>query len=389
MVRGNKIFIILFFQLFVLENLYAVKLDINIYNSFEITSIDFNPLTGKYTLEADESIIRNFNKQDTVNITPFKDSILLQINHHNIGVYKTVSFYGRGFINAFTLSATHKKLPSRSYDDNLKIKNIAGKLQLINNVELEHYVAGVVQSEGGGSSDDIQFFFVQAISCRTYALVNYLKHTIDGYNLCDEVHCQYYTGRCENSDITRAVARTSGEVIVDSNYRMISAAFSSNCGGETVNSEDVWSLPTSYLKSVEDTFCTSMSKARWEIKLPKEDFLNTLSIAYNFPINDSATVDSALNFTQKHRKVLFINNIPLKLIRKEFVLRSTFFSTETKADTTYIHGRGFGHGVGLCQQGAIKMAELGFDYHDIIKFYYKNTHIVHYSELKYNFMPQF
>lgn len=387
--KNFVILIILVLQLFSIEKAAAVKLDINIYNSFDITSIDFTPLSGKYTLEADEGIIRDFNKADIVNITPFKDSILLQINHHNVGVYKDVSFYGRGFINAFTLSATNTKIPTRSYDDNLRVKNINGKLQLINNVDLEHYVAGVVQSEGGGSSDDIQFFFVQAISCRTYALVNYLKHTVDGYNLCDEVHCQYYTGRCENSDITRAVARTSGEVIVDSNYRMISAAFSSNCGGETVNSEDVWSLSTSYLRSVQDTFCTSMSKAKWEIKIPKNDFLNTLSVAYNFPLNDTAAVDSALNFKQTQRKVLFVNNIPLKLIRKEFMLRSTFFSTETKGDTVYFHGRGFGHGVGLCQQGAIKMAELGYDYHDIIKYYYKNTHVVHYSELKYNFMPQF
>lgn len=387
--KNFVILIILVLQLFSIEKAAAVKLDINIYNSFDITSIDFTPLSGKYALEADEGIIRDFNKADIVNITPFKDSILLQINHHNVGVYKDVSFYGRGFINAFTLSATNTKIPTRSYDDNLRVKNINGKLQLINNVDLEHYVAGVVQSEGGGSSDDIQFFFVQAISCRTYALVNYLKHTVDGYNLCDEVHCQYYTGRCENSDITRAVARTSGEVIVDSNYRMISAAFSSNCGGETVNSEDVWSLSTSYLRSVQDTFCTSMSKAKWEIKIPKNDFLNTLSVAYNFPLNDTAAVDSALNFKQTQRKVLFVNNIPLKLIRKEFMLRSTFFSTETKGDTVYFHGRGFGHGVGLCQQGAIKMAELGYDYHDIIKYYYKNTHVVHYSELKYNFMPQF
>ncbi len=380
---------ILLIQIVAVQKLSAVYLDINIYNSYKISSINFTPLSGKYTLEADERIIRSFNKENTINITPFKDSVLLQINHHNIGVYKEVSFYGRGFINAFTLSGDNKFIPTHSYDDHLKIKVIDGKLLLINNVDLEHYVAGVVQSEGGGSSNDIQFFFVQAISCRTYALVNYLKHTVDGYNLCDVVHCQVYTGRCTNSDITRAVARTSGEVIVDSNYRMISAAFSSNCGGETVNSEDVWSLPTSYLKSVTDTFCTSMSKAKWELKMQKDEFLNILNIAFDFPLRDSLLVDSALNYTQLHRKIYFTDSIPLKLMRRELKLRSTFFSTEVKGDTVYIHGRGFGHGVGLCQQGAIKMAEIGIDYHDIIKFYYRNTHVIHYSELKYNFMPQF
>lgn len=381
--------LILFLQIVSAQRLLAVNLDINIYNSFEITSINFTPIIGKYTLEADGIIVRDFNKETTVNITPFKDSVLLQINHHNVGVYKKVSFYGRGFINAFTISNKEIKLPSRSYDDNLIARNIDGKLQLINNVDLEHYVAGVVQSEVGGSSDNIQFFYVQAVSCRTYALVNYQKHTVDGYNLCDEVHCQYYTGRCVNSEITRAVARTSGEVIVDSNYQMISAAFSSNCGGETVNSEDVWSLPTSFLKSRQDSFCTSMSKAKWEVKMPKDKFLNVLNIAFDFPLNDTVLVDSTLNFHQKHRKVYFTDSIPLKLIRKELRLRSTFFSTEAKGDTVYIHGRGFGHGVGLCQQGAIKMAELGFDYHAIIQYYYKNTHVVHYSELKYDILPQF
>lgn len=379
----------MFLQIITVQRLTAINLDINIYNSFEINAINFTPLYGKYTLEADGSIIRDFNKETTVNITPFKDSVLLQIDNHNIGVYKEASFYGRGFINAFTISNKEIELPSRSYDDHLKVRLINGKLQLVNNVDIEHYVAGVVQSEGGGSSDDIQFFFVQAISCRTYALVNYLKHTVDGFNLCDEVHCQYYTGRCVNSDITRAVARTSGEVIVDSNYQMISAAFSSNCGGETVNSEDVWSLTTSYLKSRQDTFCTTMSKAQWEVKMPKDEFLNVLNIAYNFSLNDTILINSALNFSQEQRKVYFTDSIPLKLLRKELNLRSTFFTTETKEDTTYFHGRGFGHGVGLCQQGAIKMAALGFDYNAIIQYYYKNTHVIHYSELKYNFMPQF
>lgn len=383
------IYIIIFLQLVFVQRLSAVYLDINIYNSFEISAVNFTPLFGKYTLEADGSIIRNFNTDITLSITPFKDSILLQVNNHNIGVYKEVSLYGRGFINAFTISNIELNLPSRSYDDNLRVRNADGKLQLINNVDLEHYVAGVVQSEVGGSSDEIEFFFVQAISCRTYALVNYLKHTVDGFNLCDEVHCQYYTGRCMNSDITRAVARTSGEVIVDSNYQMISAAFSSNCGGETVNSEDVWSLQTSYLKSKQDTFCHSMSKAKWETKIPKDEFINILNIAFEFPLNDTALINSALNFEQDHRKVYFTDSIPLKLVRKELILRSTFFTTEVKEDTVYIHGRGFGHGVGLCQQGAIKMAELGFDYHTIIQYYYKNTHVVHYSELSYDFMPQF
>jgi stage II sporulation protein D len=256
-------------------------------------------------------------------------------------------------------------------------------------VDLENYVAGVVEAEGGSSSDNIEFYFVQAVSCRTYALVNYLKHTVDGHNLCDEVHCQYYLGRCRNPDVKRAVARTSGEVIVDSNYRMISAAFSSNCGGQTVNSEDIWSMPTSYLKSRPDTFCRSMSKATWQKAINRDDYLNQLNATFDFPINDSALVDSALTFKQDIRETTYVNGIPLKSMRSEFVLRSTFFEVSEQNNMVIISGRGFGHGVGLCQQGAIRMADLGYDYRSIVQFYYTGTHIVHYSTLNYNFMPQF
>jgi len=383
--------ILLFFiiQLFVVKSAFSVFLDINIYNAFEINSIDFSPISGKYILEADEKILNTFHKGIIVNITPLRDSVLLQIDHENIGLFKEITLYGRGFLNSFSLRNDAENIPKRSYEDHLKVRVVEGKLQLINNIDLEHYVAGVVQAESGGSSDDMEFFYVQAVTCRTYALVNYLKHTVDGYNLCDEVHCQYYTGRSRISDVTRAVARTSGEVIVDSNFRMISAAFHSNCGGETVNSEDVWTLPMSYLRSRSDSFCTSMSKAKWEVILPKDTFINKLVRDFNFPINDSLLIDSALNFKQEHRKVNFVNNIHLKYIRKEFGLRSTFFEMEPKEDSILIHGRGFGHGVGLCQQGAIRMAELGIDYHKIIKYYYKNTSIIHFSELKYAFMPQF
>lgn len=387
--RLISLLFIIIIEIIGIKSAKAVFLDISIYSSYDVKSIDFSPLSGKYVLEADERIIRAFHKGEIINITPLRDSVLLQINHTNVGLFKEVSIYGRGFVNAFSLKNETDKLPSRSYDDHLKIRIIAGQLQLINNVDLEHYVAGVVQSEGGGSSDDMQFFFVQAISCRTYALVNYLKHTVDGHNLCDEVHCQYYTGRCKSSDITRAVARTSGEVIVDSNQRMISAAFFSNCGGETVNSEDVWSIPTSYLKSRTDSFCTSMSKAKWERIIPKEEFLKSLDIAFHFPLYDSILVDSALSFKQEHRKTIFVNQIPLKQMRREFKLRSTFFETDIIGENVIFHGRGFGHGVGLCQQGAIRMAELGYDYHTIIKYYYKDTKTLHYSELKYNFLPQF
>src|SRR5208337_2379392 len=98
----------------------------------------------------------------------------------------------------------------------------------------------------------------------TYALKNSRKHITEGYNLCDMVHCEVYKGRCTKPEIILAVSKTSGEVIVDKDNQLINAAFHANCGGQTVNSEDVWSKSATYLKSVNDTFCINMPKARWE-----------------------------------------------------------------------------------------------------------------------------
>lgn len=365
----------------------AIYLDINIYHRYQVTEINFKPVSGKYKLVSDEKEDREILKDETLKISLRNNSISIQINGKDIGLFKEVKLQGKSFINMFSVGNESHQLPKRTYDDHLKVSIKKGKLQLINNIDLERYVSGVVQSEGGGSSKDIEFFFVQAISCRTYALVNYRKHAHEGYNLCDEVHCQHYLGRCKNPNISRAGSRTSGEVIVDTNGEMISAVFHSNCGGETRNSEDIWPLPKSYLKARTDTFCLSMSKARWEKSISKTAFLNGLHKAFNFPINDQTLVDSALHFKQGHRKVHFVNQIPLKLIRQEFELRSSFFETSLQGNNLIITGRGFGHGVGLCQQGAINMVRKGYDYPEIIKYYYKGTKLIHYSELKENFKP--
>jgi len=368
--------------------LKAVKLDISVFHNFEKTQISFTSKTGKYQVMANQKPVLEILKGTVLRVTQVQDSLLsLYRGDKFIGKYKELHFKGRGFVNVFSLKIEQSPTKIRDYDDDLIIRIYNHKLQLINRVDIENYTAGVVQSEALGSSKDLQFFFVQAITCRTYALVNYLKHADEGFNLCDDIHCQYYVSRCHHSDILRATARTSGEVIVDENQHMISAAFHSNCGGQTVNSEDVWSVETSYLKSVKDTFCLQASNAHWEYAMKTDKWLSFLKKQYDYPVEDSKMRRLACSYKQAERKKYFENGIPLKYIRRDLKLRSTFFSIEQKGDSVLFHGRGYGHGVGLCQQGAIQMANNGIRYKDIISFYYHNTSIIHYSELHYDFMP--
>jgi stage II sporulation protein D len=301
-----------------------------------------------------------------------------------VGTYAGLIFSAEGFLNTFTVKSVVPDIKSRVYDDGLKVSVEKGFLKIINRVELEHYVAGVVESEGG-IKKNLEFLKLQAIISRTYALSNIRKHMKeDDYNLCDKVHCQLYNGRCVSSMIMMATSQTSGVIIVDDMKRPISAAFHANCGGQTCNSEDVWTLPTTYLRTVKDTFCLRQKHAKWTVGIKKDEWLQYLADKFKYPVSDSVMVYKACNFTQSSRKYFLDDKktIPLKDVRSDWKLKSAFFSITEKSDSLYFEGRGFGHGVGLCQEGAMNMVDFGWTYKDIIDFFYKDVQILNVYELK-------
>jgi stage II sporulation protein D len=98
-------------------------------------------------------------------------------------------------------------------------------------------------------------------------------------------------------------------------------------------------------------------------------------------------MNSASNFSQNNgRSIYFIDKdlkIPLKVIRADFQLKSTFFSVEQVGENVIFKGKGYGHGVGLCQEGAMRMAKQKRSYKDILSFYYRDVHLVDLSALNY------
>lgn len=381
----RKIKLILFvIFIHIVGNGFAVDFDVCIYSSSQLNSVTITPLSGKYVVYSDNKKVVDLYKNNPVSLVVKDGKISITKLGEDLGTYANLYFSAEGFLNTFTFKSVSPDLKERIYDDGIKISVHDGFLRVINKVELEHYVAGVVESEGG-IKKNLEFLKLQAIISRTYAISNLKKHVKpDGYNFCDNVHCQLYRGRCINSMIMMATSQTSGDIIIDKSNKPISAAFHSNCGGQTVNSEDVWSIVTTYLKSVKDTFCLKQSQAVWEKKVLKKEWLEYLSEKFNYPVTDSAMIIKATTFTQLVRKINFDNNpnIPLKTIRNDWKLKSTFFSLESKGDTLIIKGRGFGHGVGLCQEGAMRMVDLGWTFKEIIKYYYKDVSIINIAELK-------
>ena len=141
----------------------------------------------------------------------------------------------------------------------------------------------------------------------------------------------------------------------------LTASFYSNSGGQTENSENVWGKKVSYLRSKADPFSEGKNNYKWTKSISKREWLNYLKTTYNYDIDDSIKRQKVLNFTQINRKKYLAgwdSHILLTDIRRDWRLKSTYFSIEEQGDKIILHGKGFGHGVGLSQEGAMNIVVL-------------------------------
>ncbi len=276
------------------------------------------------------------------------------------------------------VNGVQPKVAERTYDGWLSIGLEGGALQVVNEVGTEAYVAGVVQAEAG-KEKAIEYYKLQAVTCRTYALVNKRKHLAEGFEVCDGVHCQVYRGHATLPDVVAAVQATDRLVVVDARIRLIHATFHSNCGGETMNAEDVWSKPESYLVSTVDTFCTRSPHATWRRSVERAKWLAYLHGTYGVDIADTNMVKAATVFEPNCRE-LYLGSlrppVPLEQVRADWKLNSAYFSIWPNGEQLVFEGRGFGHGVGLCQEGAMRMAEQGYSFTEILHHYFADVHLV-------------
>ncbi len=328
---------------------------------------------GQYTIKTSEnsqSILLAFNKP--VVITRFKGKIAVKIKDVQGFVCDSLLLTGISGNDMFSLRVPGAGPEGKNYKGDLTCYSDMSSLIILNSSDIEDYICGVVETEGGTGRNP-EYFKTQAILVRTYLFRNFNKHFADNYNVCDNTHCQAFNGVSSNPDIEEAVAQTKGLVIVDKDSSLIVAAFHSNCGGETSSSEDAWLKDEPYLVKVKDPFCRTSRNAVWERKIGLQDWADMLERAgYSGKTGDP----SVFAFEQNRRLPDYLCGsfkMPLRSIRDAFKLRSTFFSVYADKDSLVLKGKGYGHGVGLCQEGAMAMAHKGYSYKQIIDFYYKGV----------------
>jgi stage II sporulation protein D len=371
--RKLLLFICLLFPLYA----FPLNITVRIYTGSNIQTVILAPKTGKYILLGDGKFIDSVNTSNFYEIKAGDSLLEIKNLDHTLGKFASIQLKECSVDCSFNIRPVSEKA-TRLYNDELLLTSSGGYLKMVNKVEFEHYLAGVVECEGGHKRP-VEFYKAQAIICGTYALNNLARHLGEYYELCDAVHCQVYKGTADIPEIVKAVESTKGLVIVDSTKHLINAAYYSNCGGYTLNSEDVWGTNVPYLRAVKDTFCLNQTHAVWEKKFSRKDWASYLkrkeSTLKKTDTHDESYWDS---IPEEKRVYLYDRGylVPLKDMRLDLNLHSTYFMVEVEGDDIILKGRGNGHRVGFCQEGAMHMAELGYTYLQILQFYYRGIQVM-------------
>ena len=356
-------------------------LEIGIFRSSKLSSVKFVPADNSYKIyNQKDSMIYHLQKNEGVTIKVNSNkTVSVKVPGENLGDFKEVRIVSNKFESHYNIKGVSPVVKDRDYFGGISCFSLKGELDVVSLVSMHHYLIGVIESESG-NHQGTEYYKVQAIISRTYALKNISKFRHEGFMMTDLVNCQVYLGKMyRNPKIEQAVTETSNMVLVDDEMNFISAAFYSNSGGQTANSEDVWSSEVSYLRSISDPFSKGRSTYYWTKTFEKDDFLKKLKTFYNYPIEDSIAVAAALNWGQTNRAKYFVDwkfHILLTDFRTDFKLRSTYFSVAEEDGKVLLKGRGFGHGVGLSQQGAMTMCDMGYSFKDVLHFYYTGVHLI-------------
>lgn len=271
-------------------------------------------------------------------------------------------------------------LDGRRYRGALELRHKGGGLTAVNIVPVDGYLRSVVPEE---MSVDwpAEAIKAQSVAARSFALASRGRHASEGYDLCTTTHCQLYTGTAaEKSASNAAIKATRGEVLTYGG-KPIEALFHTDSGGMTENSEDVWGSHVPYLRAAKDTPAKTMpwtktvSRADLERKLAakghaigKVRSIALSPLAIGRAAKDRTTSGRVKTMTVKGTKGTA--TLSGTTWRSLLGLKSTLFDAKLTKDAVTFTGYGSGHGLGISQWGAERMAAKGKSYADILHHYY-------------------
>jgi stage II sporulation protein D len=279
---------------------------------------------------------------------------------------------------------------NRRYRGWIYVSAAAGKLVIVNELPLESYLMGVVPCEMGASSP-VEALKAQAVAARTYTLTKIGAFAQAGYDVDDTTRCHVYRGAdVETSTTNDAIRQTSNQILVY-NGRPIEALYATVSGGVTADAREAFGgagqpylIPVADVDAKGSPYAAHSKWFAWRLDVTQESLQGKFrergvdfGKIENLEVIDRGPSGRAINIrlTTAQGKI----DLSARLIRDAFgvdVIRSTLFDVKKTSTGFRVEGKGWGHGVGMCQAGAVGRARVGQKYDKILSTYYPGTQLV-------------
>lgn len=279
----------------------------------------------------------------------------------------------------------------------VRIGQVQGRPGAVQQIPIEEYVLATILTEvAPANAPDpaalVRRYEVQAIVARTYAAANTGRHAADGFDLCATTHCQLVDFRRPTTSSWRAqgeqaVARTLGVILLYDGHPALTV-FHADCGGHTSSATDVWGgTPRPYLRGRADDLPAGTEHQTWRFEVGGNALLTALnrdartSVGANLAAVDILSRDAGgriLTLRLRGTRTVTVSADDFRTVLTRHFgarsIRSARFDLQRHQANYLFEGRGFGHGVGLCQAGASARTASGTSTLAVLAFYYPGTH---------------
>jgi stage II sporulation protein D len=256
-------------------------------------------------------------------------------------------------------------------------------LRVLLTLPSESYVIAALSGETA-PDEPMASLKAMAISMRTFALVNANRHQTEGFGLCDSTHCQALRLGKPRPEVEQAVRETAGETLWSDGQRA-HIYYTQHCGGMSEAASAVWPEERSgYLAGRHsDPYCLRRSPAQWQTRIPLRQLGEIFRAQGWHTPSPLADIRVAQRDATGRAQLLQVvgQGAPAQISASSFrfavdralgwnQMRSDWYSLTLSGADLEIQGRGYGHGVGLCQAGAFEMAAEGRSDTEILNFYF-------------------